>query len=90
MDPRPEIYAISNNHKKDIIKEYLELSHGDIDYREFLSRYNFTHIFVAQDDTLFYYMLSNDQNYRVVFEYDFVKLKQKLHGKIFVPIKQND
>ena len=88
LDARPEIYALSNNHKKDIIKEYLDLMQGRIDYREFLSRYNFTHIFISQVDTLFYYMLSNDENYRVVFEYDFEHFGQNLHGKIFVPVEK--
>lgn len=88
MDPRPEIYALSNNHKKDIIKEYIELSHGTLDYKEFLSRYNFTHLFISQEDTLFYYLLSNDKNYRVDFEYDFVQFGNKFHGKIFVPMKK--
>lgn len=88
LDPRPEIYALSNNHKKDIIKEYLALGNGNLDYREFLARYNFTHIFVSKVDMLLYMMLSNDKNYRVAFEYDFEQFGQKSHGKIFVPVSK--
>ena len=90
LDPRPEIYALSNNHKKDIIKEYLALINGNLDYREFFSRYNFTHIFITTEDKIPYLMLSNDENYRVVFEYDFEQFGKKLHGKIFRSVKQND
>ncbi len=88
MDARPEIFAKSNNHQKDIIREYFSFINGDLDYREFFSRYNFTHIFVATDNKIPYLMLSNDENYRVVFEYDFEQWGNKLHGKIFMPVRK--
>lgn len=90
IDARPEIFAISNNHKKDIIREYLALFSGDLDYREFFSRYNFTHIFIDTSDIIPYLMLSNDENYQTVFEYDFENFGSKFHGKIFRSVKNND
>ena len=88
LDARPEIFALSNNHQKDIIKEYFSFCNGDLDYREFFARYNFTHIFITTEEKIPYLMLSEDKNYRVIFEYDFERSGQKAHGKIFVP-KQN-
>jgi hypothetical protein len=85
LDARPEIFSISNNHRKDIIQEYLALCNGDLDYREFFSRYNFTHIFITTEEKIPYLMLSNDPNYKMVFEYDFEQWGQKFHGKIFIP-----
>jgi hypothetical protein len=90
IDARPEIFALSNNHQKDIIKEYLELLRGDLDYREFFSRYNFTHIFITTADKIPYLMLSNDPNYKMVFEYDFQQWGKKFHGKIFRSVKNYD
>ncbi len=90
IDARPEIFALSNNQQKDIIQEYLELLRGDLDYREFFSRYNFTHIFITTVDKIPYLLLSNDPNYEMLFEYDFEQWGQKYHGKIFKPVKKND
>ena len=88
IDPRAETFLLSNNHQKDIFNEYKELFYGDLDYKEFFSRYNFTHIYVSTEDKLLYLLLSNDENYRVIFEYDFPD--DSGHGRIFVPVNKND
>lgn len=85
IDARPEIFALSNNHKKDIIREYFSLHSGKLDYKEFFARYNFTHIFITTEDIIPYLMLSQDKNYRLLFEYDLPNGKG--HGRIFQPIK---
>ncbi len=87
FDARPEIFAISNNHKKDIVTEYFNLKHGQLDYREFFSRYNFTHILVTTEDIIPYLLISNDENYRLLFEYDFSNHKD--HGRIFEVVNRN-
>ena len=86
IDPRAETFLLSNNQKDDIFQEYKDLFSGDLDYREFFSRYNFTHIFVTKDDLILYLMLSNDENYKLLFEYDFPDGKG--HGRIFIPKKK--
>lgn len=86
LDARAEIFTKTNNHKKDIFFEYYCLKKGILDYREFLSRYNFTHIFVTEDDTILYLMLSQDKNYKLLFEYELPE--NKGHGRIFVPVKK--
>ncbi|MBQ7703891.1 MAG: hypothetical protein IJT73_00450 [Selenomonadaceae bacterium] len=94
LDPRAEVFIPANNHKKDIFKEYYQLKSGKLDYKEFMSRYNFTHIFVTRIDLILFLMLKNDtENYRAVFEYDFQDndYNGKInHGYIFVPVKKND
>ena len=87
LDARPEIFTICDN-QKNIILEYFEFIQGDLDYREFFARYNFTHIFISTDNKIPYLMLSNDKNYRVVFEYDFENFGSQMHGKIFMPVKK--
>lgn len=87
MDPRPEIFAIENNHKKDVAREYFALVKGELDYEEFFSRYNFTHIFITKTprDSILYHLLSKDKNYRLVFEYD---VSEDEHARIFIPVKK--
>ena len=91
IDPRAEVFIPANNHKKDIFKEYCELKYGILDYAEFFSRYNFTHIFVTKIDSVPYALLSEDkEHFRLIFEYDFFDYDYPIinHGKIFVPIKK--
>ena len=88
FDARPEIFSLANNHKKEITAEYFELKDGDLDYKEFFARYNFTHIFITTEDIISYLLLSQDKNYRLLFEYDFQN--NGGHGRIFVPVKKND
>ena len=85
MDARPEIFAKSNNRKEDIVAEYFALREGRLYYTEFFARYNFTHVFVTEEDFLVYSMLSRDENYRQIFEYDFDSFggDTKIHGRIF-------
>jgi len=57
-----------------------------LDYKEFFARYNFTHIFITTEDTIPYLLISQDKNYKLLFEYDFPD--DKGHGRIFVPVKK--
>lgn len=86
FDARPEIFALSNNHKKEIAREYFSLTNGVLDHEEFFERYNFTHIFVTDSDIVLYALLTKDKNYKLMFEYDFPDGKG--HGKIFKPVKK--
>lgn len=86
MDARPEIFARSNNHRADIIQEYLALVSGRLDYEEFFARYDFTHIFVTEEDMLVYQLLSRDKNYRQIFEYEFSRRGKTCRGRIFEPV----
>ena len=83
---RPEIFALSFNRKKEIVREYFALTDGELDYREFFARYNFTHIFITTETPTPYLLLSHDENYKLLFEYDFPDGKG--HGKIFLPVKK--
>ena len=86
VDARPEIFARSNNRRADIIQEYFALRSGGLDYEEFFARYNFTHIFVTQEDVLVYQLLSRDKNYRQIFDYEFQSGKKIYRGRIFEPV----
>ena len=77
IDARAEVFLKANNKQKDVFEEYISLQKGYIHYKEFLSRYNFTHILVDETDILNTY-LSKDDNYSVFYEDE--------KSKIFIPI----
>ncbi len=67
IDPRAEVFAKANNHKKDILKEYYQLQHGKLDSKEFLQTYSFTHLIVHKKDIL-YQDLKTNKTYKVVYQ----------------------
>lgn len=84
IDSRSEVFITANNGRKNILAEYLNLMNGKLDYKDFFSRYNFTHIIVSSDE-LIYKPLSNDKNFRVIYESERVEDYEVTRYKIFVP-----
>jgi len=66
MDSRAEIFLKVNNKKSDIFDEYYYLQKGLIYYRDFLDKYNFTHLLVKETDIL-YQNLIHDDNYEIIY-----------------------
>ena len=77
IDARAEVFLKDNNRRRDVFSEYISLQNGSIHYKDFLSRYDFTHILVTETDILNLY-LSKDENYSILYEDE--------KSKIFVPI----
>ncbi len=67
MDARAEVFLKSNNKKEDIFDEYVKLQDGELYYKNFLNKYNFTHLLVVKEDLLYEY-LANDENYTIYYE----------------------
>jgi len=67
IDPRAEVFVPKVNHKKNIFSEYYTLQAGKIDYRDFLSRYDFNYLLVDENDIL-YYNLANDEHYECIWD----------------------
>lgn len=61
IDPRAEVFLKSNNLKEDVFFEYYELQNGRIFYKEFLDKYNFTHVIVSNNDILYTYLPYNNE-----------------------------
>ena len=85
IDSRSEVFLRSNNGRKDILSEYLDFVRGKINYQDFLSRYNFTHIIISSNEPFIFYALSNDRNFRVIYESERVDGYKVVRYKIFVP-----
>lgn len=65
IDARAEVFVLENNHQKDVMKEYYQLQVGQLHYREFLKRYNFTHLLLGRQDILRAY-LAEDRDYQLI------------------------
>lgn len=75
IDTRAEIFYKSNNKKADIFKEYYMLHMGQINYKKFVDKYQFTHLLINKDEWL-YQQIIDDDNYKLIYESDtFVILK---------------
>lgn len=66
LDPRAEVFLKSNNKKEDILKEYYKLQTGKLNYKDFLSKYNFDYLIVSEEDILYYYI--DNTQYEIVYE----------------------
>lgn len=68
IDPRGEVFLKSNNHKEDIYLEYHNLQKLNIDYREFLKKYDFDYLLVDDKDALYKMLQIDNRNYVIVME----------------------
>ena len=87
IDSRSEVFIDTNNGQKNIFKEYLDFTSGKINYKDFFSGYNFTHIILTSDSPFIFEQLSNDKNYRVIYESERVENYEVIRCRIFVPKK---
>lgn len=86
IDPRMEVFLLSNNGKADIFLEFYDLQRGVMERAEFLEKYNFDYLVLNEYDVL-YNFVSGDE-YELVFEddnegeYDGVKVYQKIKNVV--------
>lgn len=66
IDPRAEVYLKKNNHKSDIYKEYRDLKSNNINYKEYLDKYKFTHLLVKKNDPLYEKLKKDSYNYILI------------------------
>ena len=67
MDTRAEVFIPTINQQKDVLAEYIALLSGQIDYRDFVARYHFTHFWTTKNDPLYTY-LANDPDYVLLWD----------------------
>ena len=85
IDSRSEVFIAANNKQKNILAEYVNFRSGKIYYKDFFARYKFTHIIVTSDDYFLYRQLTDDKNFRVIYESERVEGYGVIRCKIFVP-----
>ena len=85
IDSRSEVFLPENNGQKNILAEYFAFTSGTINYKDFFARYKFTHIFITDAEPFIFDELSNDKNFRVIYESERVEGYNVVRCKIFVP-----
>lgn len=68
IDPKAEVFLMSNNGKKDILQEYVDIQNNDININNFLEEYDFTHLFVTKDDEM-YSIITKEKDINYILEY---------------------
>lgn len=68
IDGRAELFLKDNNHEYDYLKEYYDMITGKLDYKEFVDRYNFTHLIVNKNEPDLYKGLLSDGDYELIYE----------------------
>lgn len=87
IDSRSEVFLAANNGRKNIFEEYADFTSGKINYKDFFSRYDFTHIIVTNKEPFIFDQLSADKNFRTVYESEQVEGYDVVRCKVFVPKK---
>ena len=87
IDSRSEVFLAANNGQKNIFEEYVNLKSGKINYKDFFNRYNFTHIILTSEEGFIFDELSNDKNFRVIYESERVEGSNVIRCKVFIPKK---
>ena len=85
IDSRSEVFIDANNGRKNIFAEYVDFTSGKLNYKDFFSRYKFTHIILMSDTPFLFDELSADKNFRVVYESERVDGSKVVRCKVFVP-----
>lgn len=76
IDARPELYQHEINGKYDLYDEYLALRSNQIDYDDFLEKYDFTHIIIGDSEPFNVYLEYSD-DYELVVDGNGYDLYQK-------------
>lgn len=67
IDARAEVFKPKLNQQKDVMNEYYSLIIGQLDYRDFVTRYPFTHFLTTDLDPL-YVNLKNDPRFELLWD----------------------
>ena len=59
-----------NNHKNDIYREYIKLKNNEINYKDYIDKYKFTHILINKSNSIYDKLQKNSYNYTLVKEFD--------------------
>lgn len=77
MDPRAEVFLKTTNHKEDILKEYYNIRVGIVYYKDYLDKYNFTHLLINKNDKMYYLIKEDSHNYKLVKDYKKYQIYEK-------------
>lgn len=67
IDPRAEVFLKTNNGKEDIMLEYYNLQSALLNYKDFLNKYKFEYVLLANNDIMYLYLDELD-SYQKIYE----------------------
>ncbi|MCR5207024.1 MAG: hypothetical protein K6C14_00925 [Eubacterium sp.] len=78
IDGRAEIFLKDNNHEYDYLKEYVLVTRGYTNYREFTDKYGFNYLIVRENEPALYSGLLYDDDYEQLYKgKDFILFRLK-------------
>ena len=87
IDSRSEVFLSANNGQKNIFEEYGDFTSGKLNYKDFLNRYDFTHIILTSEEPVLFELMSADKDFRTIYESEHVEGYDLIRCKVFVPKK---
>lgn len=82
IDARAELFIEKNNHIHNYMVEYLGVASGRSDYREFIDKYGFTHLFV---ENVYEFplmdQLSKDKDFEVIYKNEAFTIFKRIPNK---------
>ncbi|MBD3879879.1 MAG: hypothetical protein SR1Q5_09440 [Quinella sp. 1Q5] len=87
IDSRSEVFLPANNGQKNIFEEYGDFLNGKLNYKDFFNRYDFTHIILTNKEPFLFGLLSDDKDFRTIYESEHVEGYDLIRCKVFVPKK---
>ena len=70
IDGRAEVFLKKNNGSFDYFKEFVDVKNGDIYYKDFVDKYNFTYLIVDDRTPTLLEGLKHDEDYQIACEND--------------------
>lgn len=77
MDPRAELFLKNTNHKENILEEYYNLLKGIIYYKDYLDKYQFTHLLINKEDVMYNLLKHDSYNYKLIKNYKNYQIYEK-------------
>ncbi len=68
IDGRAELFLKENNHEFDYFGEYIAIVYGDLNYKDFVNKYGFTHLIVSVFEPEMYKGIKNDNDYEAIYK----------------------
>ena len=70
IDGRAEVFLEKNNKNFDYFVEWCDFNSGKLYYKDFVDKYNFTHLIVDKSSVVVLEQLKHDSNYDIIYQND--------------------
>ncbi len=78
IDSRSGVFTEEFNPGTTILEDWLNISHGNVDYNEIFDEYGITHVLLYNNEIISTY-IKYDKNYKLIYQDDFFSLYERLN-----------